>query len=562
MNSGDFIAGKYRLSRLLGEGAMGVVWAATDVRTEAEVALKLIRQAPEISQEQRTRLFREARACGRIRHRNVVEVYDVGETSAGQAFLVMQVLHGESLADRLAREGRIAVPAAIAIASDIARGLGAAHAVNIVHRDLKPANVFLDRDPEVEGPVVKLVDFGVSKLLGPQDASSTATGSVMGSPAYMSPEQARGAKTIDHRTDVWALGVVLFEMLAGRRPFLGDTAFAVVGEIFTAPIPDLRDVVPGIDPRIAHAVSRCLERDVQQRMGSTAELLAVLHALEEDGPISATKVMPSPPRDAMDSHASHDSAHGSARGPLAESESEGDHEHEHERETQPGPAIVTAAAQEDPLLNEPTAVHPRTRRPEGSSAVTSTTPFIQSGAASSNAAKEHAAPASAAIALGALRGPTRATAMLAVSGAVAIVLLAGVITLVSLRGGDTAGDVGRASAAAPGDSQVAAAPPPGEGAPASPVLSTGPEIAPTAAAPTESAGPAAIAAPTAVPSESAGSAAAAAPTESAGAASAAAPTESARAAPVPPPVARPKQPPRLPPRPKPKRGVAIPKDPG
>jgi eukaryotic-like serine/threonine-protein kinase len=116
MNPGDSIAGKYRLSRLLGEGAMGVVWAATDVRTEAEVALKLIRQAPEISQEQRARLFREARACGRIRHRNVVEVYDVGETSEGQAFLVMQVLHGESLADRIAREGRISVPSSVAIA--------------------------------------------------------------------------------------------------------------------------------------------------------------------------------------------------------------------------------------------------------------------------------------------------------------------------------------------------------------------------------------------------------------------------------------------------------------
>jgi serine/threonine-protein kinase len=271
---GSIIAGKYRLSRVLGEGAMGVVWAAVNQLTEREVALKLIPSAA--SEELRTRLLREARACGRIAHRNVVEIYDVGEADGGAPFLVMQLLSGETLQARLAREKRLPQALAVKIGSEIAKGLVAAHGAHIVHRDLKPGNVFLHHD-EGEGEVVKLLDFGVSKLLT-RDVSSTATGSAIGSPAYMSPEQAKGLKDVGPRADLWALGVVLFEMIAGRRPFDGATPYAVVAEILDAEIPKLEVAAPGTDAQLCALVARCLERDIYQRVSSATEVQITLQS--------------------------------------------------------------------------------------------------------------------------------------------------------------------------------------------------------------------------------------------------------------------------------------------
>jgi serine/threonine-protein kinase len=278
MAPGDLLAHRYRLTRLIGEGAMGVVWAAQHERTAAPVAVKLIRPAGGTSAELRDRLLREARACGRIRHRNVVEIHDAGETDAGDAFLVMELLEGEPLADLLARQPTLAPRLAAAIGAQIADGLAAAHAAGVVHRDLKPDNVFLRRDAERAVPAVVLLDFGVSKVLS-ADAKSTATGSVFGSPAYMSPEQARASKTADHRTDLWSLGVVLFEALAGRRPFEADTAFAVVAEILTSPVPSLADADPSIDPRLSALVARCLDRDPARRPASADEVARELRAI-------------------------------------------------------------------------------------------------------------------------------------------------------------------------------------------------------------------------------------------------------------------------------------------
>jgi serine/threonine protein kinase len=267
--AGAVIAGKYRLSRLLGEGAMGAVWRASNETTGGEVALKLIvRPGPEL----RVRLLREAQACCSIRHKNVVQVYDIGKTDRGDPFLVMELLSGETLADMLSRRRRLPQEDAAAIGRDIARALAAAHARGIVHRDLKPANVFLHEQPGEGSPVVKVLDFGVSKNLWSTDGLRTILGAPVGSPAYMSPEQARGAPVIDARSDLWSLGVVLYEMLTGLLPFEGD-AVAVTEKVLRAEVPPIWHKRRGLDPALARLVMACLQRAPEARPGA-AELVA------------------------------------------------------------------------------------------------------------------------------------------------------------------------------------------------------------------------------------------------------------------------------------------------
>jgi serine/threonine-protein kinase len=256
---------------------MGAVWAARNELTHREFAIKFVSAPNAGSAEAKRRLLREASASGRLDHKNVVEVYDVGLTQSGEPFLVMQLLRGESLDSMLGRLRTLDVAQAAAIAAPIASALEAAHAAGIVHRDLKPENVFLHR--EADGSVVlKVVDFGVSKLLDAESAGSTATGTAVGSPAYMSPEQAHGDRGLDGRTDLWALGVVLYEMLTGTWPFQGQTPYAVVSQILTAPVPRLSDALPDVDPRMSDLVARCLERDVSRRIPSAAEVLRALEA--------------------------------------------------------------------------------------------------------------------------------------------------------------------------------------------------------------------------------------------------------------------------------------------
>ncbi len=262
------IGGKYRLLKQIGEGAMGVVSSAVNTATGGQVAIKLIlRSEPELRQ----RLIREAQACGAIRHKNVVQVYDVGTTETGDPFLVMELLQGETLAALLARKRRLAPHEACAIARDVARALAAAHAVPIVHRDLKPANIFLHTEPGDDEPIVKVVDFGVSKNLQASDGLRTVAGGAVGSPMYMSPEQARADRTLDHRADLWSLGVVLYEMLTGERPFAGD-ALEVVHKILQDPIPRVGRRLRKLDPDIDRIVTGCLTRDPAQRLGPAAEI--------------------------------------------------------------------------------------------------------------------------------------------------------------------------------------------------------------------------------------------------------------------------------------------------
>ncbi|AUX30014.1 uncharacterized protein SOCE836_021090 [Sorangium cellulosum] len=270
--AGLVIAEKYKLVRRLGEGSMGVVWAALNLSTSREVALKLIhRPDPEL----RRRLQREGRNGGALRHGNVIDMYDMGETEFGEPFLVMQLLTGETLADLLQRRRRLDADVAAAIGRDVARGLAAVHAAHIVHRDLKPANIFLHREPDMDDPVVKVLDFGVAKNLAMNDGIRTATGGAVGSPLYMSPEQVRAEPNVDHRADIWALGVVLFEMLTGTRPFQGD-ARAVFTGILSGEIPKISRYLRRVDPGLVELVARCMARQRDERIGSAAEVADLL----------------------------------------------------------------------------------------------------------------------------------------------------------------------------------------------------------------------------------------------------------------------------------------------
>ncbi|WP_437652314.1 protein kinase domain-containing protein [Sorangium sp. So ce1182] len=271
---GALVCGKYRLLRRIGEGAMGVVWAAHNEATSREVALKLlVRPDPEL----RVRLLREARACGAVSHRNIVDIYDADEAENGDPFLVMPLLSGETLSSLLKRKRKLEVPEASRIARDIARGLSAAHERGIIHRDLKPSNIFLHTEPGESNYVVKVLDFGVSKFLtGPQQMR-TATGILIGSPAYMSPEQVRAQGDIDTRADLWALGVVMFEMLTSRRPIQGK-AHELLRNVLQGDIPTVSQFVWQIDPGLDALVSQCLQRDREKRPRSAADVAAALES--------------------------------------------------------------------------------------------------------------------------------------------------------------------------------------------------------------------------------------------------------------------------------------------
>jgi serine/threonine protein kinase len=258
---GAIIGGRYRIEELLGRGAMGAVLRATDVAIGREVAIKMIDPARSENVEDVLRFLAEAKAIGRIDHPNVVAIYDTGRE--GQSpFLVMELLRGEPLDRRIAR-GRLSADEALAIVIDACRGVAEAHREGIVHRDLKPANIFLSRDKGV-----KVVDFGVAKAWSAADLTLTATGVAVGSPRYMAPEQLASSRSADVRCDVYAMGAVLYEALAGRPPFDGDTIYAIVPQIEVGPPP-----IPGAPPELEAVVRRALSLRPEARQPTMRALI-------------------------------------------------------------------------------------------------------------------------------------------------------------------------------------------------------------------------------------------------------------------------------------------------
>jgi serine/threonine-protein kinase len=219
---GALLDGRYRIVRLLGEGGMGSVYLASHVGLGRDVAIKFLHADLASRDEMVGRFHREAQAAAAIRHKNIIEVFDVGMSPQGEPFLVMEYLEGESLAGLLKRAGPLNLGAACAVMEPTLQALQAAHRKGIIHRDLKPDNIFLAHQ-QGEPPVVKIIDFGISKFTQcALDKWRTKTGSILGTPAYMSPEQARGSAGLDHRTDIYSMGTIFFEMLTGALPFAGN----------------------------------------------------------------------------------------------------------------------------------------------------------------------------------------------------------------------------------------------------------------------------------------------------------------------------------------------------
>ncbi|HWP08316.1 MAG TPA: serine/threonine-protein kinase [Polyangiaceae bacterium] len=267
------VAGKYRLTELLGRGGMGSVWAGVHTTLGTRVAVKFIDAEHVDSAEARHRFENEARAAAALRSKHVVEVYDHGVMDDGRPFIVMEFLDGEPLDRRLDRLGRLAAKDVARIVGMVCRALSKAHAVGIVHRDLKPENVFLVWDDEDGADVAKVVDFGIAKFtesMGP--SSATRTGSVLGTPYYMSPEQARGLRSVDYRSDLWSVGVIAFRCITGRLPFEGEAVGDVLVKLCTAPIPVPSELVPELPPGFDAWLLRALGREPETRFQSATEL--------------------------------------------------------------------------------------------------------------------------------------------------------------------------------------------------------------------------------------------------------------------------------------------------
>lgn len=275
--------GNYRVVDRIGEGGMGVVYRVEHMLIGKWAALKVL--LPAYSQDRTLvlRFFNEAKATSAICHKSIVEVLDFGYGDDGSAYILMEYLDGEPLSHRLQPNATLAVKDAFRWIRQIAGALDAAHQVGIVHRDLKPENIFIVPDAEVVGGErIKLLDFGIAKLAGDRASSvKTRTGAVMGTPAYMSPEQCKGAGDIDSRSDLYSLGCILFEMLCGRPPFMANGGGEVMARHILVEPPPLSAIRPSIAPEIDRFVARSLNKDLDKRFQSARQIIADIDVLFE-----------------------------------------------------------------------------------------------------------------------------------------------------------------------------------------------------------------------------------------------------------------------------------------
>ncbi|WP_437716534.1 protein kinase [Sorangium sp. So ce448] len=273
LGAGSVLIDKYRLERPLSRGGMGSVWVAHHLQLGTPVAVKFMDPAYASSPAFRTRFEREARAAAQLRTPHVVKVQDFG-IHEGVPYLVMELLQGEDLNARLLRRGRLPLLEAHRILAQTGKALRSAHDAGLVHRDLKPANLFLARVDGEDEDMVKLLDFGIAKeTTSKLVADASTTGEVMGSPHYMSPEQLRAERDVDARSDLWALGVILFRMVTGYLPFPGDVLAQVMTRILVDPIPSATQLAPGLPPTIDAFFHRALARDRAHRFQTVRELV-------------------------------------------------------------------------------------------------------------------------------------------------------------------------------------------------------------------------------------------------------------------------------------------------
>ena len=275
---GEVVAGKYRVDEVLGAGGMGVVVAATHTAIDQRVALKFILPGALKGPESVERFLREAKASVRLKGEHIARVYDVGTLATGAPFIVMELLEGADLAKLARRQAPLPVSDAAEYVLQACEALIEAHANGIIHRDLKPQNLFVTR--RMNGtPLVKVLDFGIFKATGPAaigQLSLTDSTVVLGSPLYMAPEQMRAARNADARSDVWSLGVILYELLAGRVPFDGETVTELCLKVTTEPPQPLVALRDGLPPELVGIVMRCLEKEPTKRYATVAQLAAAL----------------------------------------------------------------------------------------------------------------------------------------------------------------------------------------------------------------------------------------------------------------------------------------------
>jgi serine/threonine-protein kinase len=297
LRPGRTIAGKYVIEEILGEGGMGIVLAARHVQLEERVAIKVMR--PQVSQDRTAaeRFLREARAAAKVRNEHVGRVYDVGDED-GLPFIVMEYLEGRSLGKIIETNGQTSAATAAAYMLQVCDGIAEAHRKGIVHRDLKPDNIFVTTRADGK-PIIKVLDFGISKSTPVQAATTasttpqkadrmTHTTAVIGSPLYMSPEQLATPREVDVRTDIWSIGVVLYELLAGVPPFVGETLLELLIQIREKQPRSLRDICPDVPAELVAIVERCLQKQREYRWSTTAELAEALAPFAPPDPRSAS----------------------------------------------------------------------------------------------------------------------------------------------------------------------------------------------------------------------------------------------------------------------------------
>jgi serine/threonine protein kinase len=285
---GRTVAGKYKLTRCIGQGGMGTIFEAEHSLIGNRVAVKLLHEPFAAKREPVQRLYREAQATGVIGHPNIIKVHDVGETEEGVPFLVMELLEGESLGDHIERNGPRPLGFVLDVAIQMLSALNAAHQAGIIHRDLKSDNVFLLRTDD-EALRIKILDFGISKIATPESEGLklTQTGTLLGTPYYMSPEQASGKSDLDYRIDIYAAGVIIHEALLGVVPHRADNYNALLIEIITEDVEPFRYMRPDIPPRLEAAVLKALARSRDERWANALDLMEELVAIRRELPVSA-----------------------------------------------------------------------------------------------------------------------------------------------------------------------------------------------------------------------------------------------------------------------------------
>jgi len=268
---GETLAGKYRVERVLGRGGMGIVVAARHLQLDERVAIKFL--LGERSDSSAERFLREGRAAAKVKGEHVCRVFDFGRLETGEPYLVMEHLEGSDLARKLEREGPQPPSSVVGWVIQACDALAEAHAIGIVHRDLKPANLFLANRADGSS-CAKVLDFGISKLALAETMTAPAT--TMGSPVYMSPEQMESARDVDARSDVWSLGVLMYELIAGKPPFVGESMVQLSVLVRERREEPLDTVVPGVPGGLARAITRCLEKKADARFASVADLASAL----------------------------------------------------------------------------------------------------------------------------------------------------------------------------------------------------------------------------------------------------------------------------------------------